>query len=48
MVLYSIRLKNSYENVLDIRNGWPSSMYFDIKDLPESNIKYISIYDTLN
>ena len=49
VIFYKIEEQaDSYENVLDIRNGWPSSMYFDIKDLPESNIKYISIYDTLN
>lgn len=47
VIFYKIEEQaDSYENVLDIRNGWPSDFYFDVKDLPKDDkIKYLDIHN---
>jgi len=41
-------IENCIESCVSIREDFPSSWYFDIKDLPESNIEYIDIYSCIN
>lgn len=41
-------IEESLEECLDVRNGFPSTWYFDINDLPESKVEFINIYDNFN
>lgn len=48
-VFYKIKeIEKCLEMVMNIRNGFPSIWYFDKKDLPESKIEYMDLYETVN
>lgn len=48
-IFYKIKeIEESLEVCLDVRNDFPSTWYFEVKDLPDSNIDFIDLYDTFN
>ncbi len=48
-IFYKIKeIEESLEVCLDVRNDFPSCWYFEVKDLPDSDIDFIDLYDTFN